>query len=582
MNAEHDNFDSMSVKELKAFIARAGLSYVNCTDKADLKERAREAAEAKSKSSSSSKSGSKSGSKSAATSRGSQGQSVTEEKEWLRERRPNKSNRVTEEEAAVLTKISDLLVESGKIIGSRDASVILAEAADIRKQVEEGDTFTEAGRAQILRQLDQLKSSLGLESSLEANGARIIQIGLLMVTFLPMVFTFLESMYEYGTRSPMVVEPARLSNSRAVITGGCGALGFNLAVMLAKSGAGVIIACHGAKVREVESMELRLSKLGLLREEDWASPETTEPDSPPEKGWIGVWTLQLESFASVKTFADRVIKEVVTVDILVHAAAVKEGCTRTIDGHEIVTQVNYLSPFMLTQLLMPTLREGAGRVVYVTADAGLRVPDYLPWPLRRTQDDLLPRVSLGGLQQQPEGKEPHSIAGNCDSNQQYANSKLAIVTHSLELNRRLIDLNQGVSHVVNPGALDTAFGLSVAPESSKSRGRSWMGYLPQAWLAKQVFGATFGRAFSAMGQFLLRDVSVGAKAVFHVATTHDLGDYAHGGGVFSDQYGAFINCGKPRSECGRVPARKLPAHAVDSDLAVDLWTRTEGVLTPEE
>eukprot|EP01050_Picozoa_sp_SAG11_P003155 SAG11_NODE_172_length_13574_cov_14.732690_13_plen_97_part_00 len=64
-----------------------------------------------------------------------------------------------------------------------------------------------------------------------------------------------------------------------------------------------------------------------------------------------------------------------SLDILVHNAATKEGCGRTVDGHSIVTQVNYLSPFLLTRLLLPTLRKDS-RVVHLTCDAALQQPDW--------------------------------------------------------------------------------------------------------------------------------------------------------------------------------------------------------------
>merc|ERR1719316_461287 len=133
----------------------------------------------------------------------------------------------------------------------------------------------------------------------------------------------------------MVVNPAELSDMHSVVTGGCSGLGLELAIMLANSGAGVIIGCHNT-ANEVES---RIAKLGLLRASDWDS-QSANPlgRSSPTAGWIAVWPLQLESFKSVREFASRVSNNVATLDILVHNAATKEGCTRTEDGHEYTFQ----------------------------------------------------------------------------------------------------------------------------------------------------------------------------------------------------------------------------------------------------
>jgi len=343
--------------------------------------------------------------------------------------------------------------------------VILAEADELKKSIEEMKNLTQAGKKQMLDSLEELHKSLAFENHMEKNCGRFLQVAFLGVTIIPWLMSGFEKLYEFATRPDMVVEPASLSNMHAVITGGCGALGLELAIMLANSGAGVVAACHGPKNREPDGVESRLAKLGLLH----GTKRSAESD--PDQGWIKIWPVQLESFASVREFSARVVKEVGTIDILVHNAATKEGCGKTVDGHELVTQVNYLSPFLLNHLLLPAFKEGSARVVHVTDAVALQQPDWLPWPLRRYGPELMPRVDFQGLKK----RQKEGNATDCSPLVEYANSKLAIVVHSHELNRHLSGYeNRGVSHVVDPGAMDSAFGRSDSAPASKPSARSSM------------------------------------------------------------------------------------------------------------
>jgi len=391
-----------------------------------------------------------------------------------------------------------------------------------------------------------------------------------------MLVSFLETSFEFATRPVMTVSPVDLSNMHAVVTGGCGALGLELATMLANSGAGVVIACHGAQESDFHEVESQLTQLGLLRS-----------TSEQEKGWVEAWPLELESFDSVRVFATRVTREMGTLDILVHNAATKEGCSKTVDGHDLTMQVNYLSPFLLTTLLTPTLQKGSARVVHVTCDAGLQLPDWLPWPLRRTEAAALPRVDPEGLGQRQETEDGVVKDADCSPLVHYANSKLALLVHSHELHRRLSgSLNRFVSQTINPGAMDSLFGRSASvPAGKQSTRGSMMSRFPPVWIANQIYAHTLGPAFSSLRdsvlQHTLRTSREGASAVFHVATSLDLGDEEQGGGLFSVTSGAFINCGKPPEECGRVHADGQPAAAMDDELAGELWAATEQAIGPE-
>ncbi|CAK0854170.1 unnamed protein product [Prorocentrum cordatum] len=396
---DEPDYDSMGVKELKTFISSRGLSHADCCEVSDLRRRAREAASGHKGGGGKAKGGGGGGA--ASSKRDSEGKDST-----LRERKKgsavaesgSSSSRVnngspTEEEESLKTKVAGLQSESGQVIFGRDASVILADVDQLRKVVEE-TRLTAAGREQMVAQLDDVQKSLAFEDNLEQNCGKVIRYGLLAVTFIPLLLSGLETFLEFAMRPTMQAAPANLIDMHAVVTGGCGAVGYDLAVMLANSGAEVIISCHG----NPDEVEAKLSRQGLLQEEPVRKKGGTS-----RKGWIKVLPLQLESFASVREFARRTLEEWSGLDILVHNAATKDGCSFTEDGHELSTQVNYLSPFLLTQLLLPSLREGAARVVHVTCDAALQRPDWLPWPLTRSQDDLLPRVDVSSIDG---GREP--------------------------------------------------------------------------------------------------------------------------------------------------------------------------------
>jgi hypothetical protein len=211
--------------------------------------------------------------------------------------------------------------------------------------------------------------------------------------------------------------------------------------------------------------------------------------------------------------------------------------------------------------------------VHTTCDAGLMTTDWLPWPLSRTTPETLPRLDFKGLEPRKEGKEPHSVAGDCNGYAEYANSKLAIVVHSHELNRRLnlFSTSIGTSHAVNPGAMNSTFGLAeTGPPAKASWWSTMMGYFPPVWIGKKIYHSIA----SSLRQRSLRTSQVGAKAVFHVATSSALSGAENGGRLFADTAGAFTNCRKAASDCGAVAFEAQPPAASDRDLAATLWART--------
>ena len=79
--------------------------------------------------------------------------------------------------------------------------------------------------------------------------------------------------------------------------------------------------------------------------------------------------LDLASFASVRKFAQEVLKITDKVHILINNAGIMMiEKTITEDGNEKQMQVNHFGHFLLTQLLMPTLKESTpSRILNVSS-----------------------------------------------------------------------------------------------------------------------------------------------------------------------------------------------------------------------
>jgi hypothetical protein len=189
---------------------------------------------------------------------------------------------------------------------------------------------------------------------------------------------------------------------------------------------------------------------------------------------------------------------------------------------------------------------------------------------------------LDGLDKRAEGKEPGSLADTrCSAAREYASAKLALLVHSSTLDQRLGAARNGaVAHTVNPGAMLGRFHANdaEAPGSVGSLKAKLMGYMPPVWIMKQVYRLVFTN----LGNAMLRDSTTGAKAVYHVASAAALGQRSAGGGVYSDQKGAFDHCDSVAERCGRMALHEQPAAAANKKLAEQLWARTEKALGAQQ
>lgn len=200
---------------------------------------------------------------------------------------------------------------------------------------------------------------------------------------------------------------ASLKGRVALVTGGNSGIGLETARGLAKRGARVIIASRDT-AKSQRAVEDIISTSGN---------KTVEHRY-----------LDLSKFSSVRQFADEFIRTVNRLDILVNnagVAGVKQSVTT--DGVDCVMQINYLSAFLLTNLLLDKLTASKPSRIVVVTSYGHKLANFDP-------DDLAGVKSKGYWTK-------------------YANSKLCQVLWTKALSRRL---PPGVTvNCLHPGVVRT-------------------------------------------------------------------------------------------------------------------------------
>ncbi|MBX6332608.1 MAG: SDR family NAD(P)-dependent oxidoreductase [Gemmatimonadaceae bacterium] len=138
--------------------------------------------------------------------------------------------------------------------------------------------------------------------------------------------------------------------------------------------------------------------------------------------------LDLASLAAVRDAVERFLATGRPVDVLINNAGMAGASGLSVDGYEIAFATNHLGPYLLTELLLPRLREAPqGRIVNVSSDAH-RIVKQIDWSLL---DHPVPRRRTFA---------------------QYGLTKLMNVLHAKELARRLAG-TRATTYAVHPGAV---------------------------------------------------------------------------------------------------------------------------------
>lgn len=164
-----------------------------------------------------------------------------------------------------------------------------------------------------------------------------------------------------------------LSGKTAVVTGASAGLGVETARVLAVRGAQVIMAC-----RDLEKASR--ARRRLVREAGGAFDE----------GALELCELDLASLDSVQTCAATLSRAGRPIDLLVNNAGVMLSDRReTVDGFEAHYGTNHLGHFLLTNLLVDSLRAAQGARVICLASAAMHASGMtrdlvdLNWERRR-------------------------------------------------------------------------------------------------------------------------------------------------------------------------------------------------------
>jgi NAD(P)-dependent dehydrogenase (short-subunit alcohol dehydrogenase family) len=285
-----------------------------------------------------------------------------------------------------------------------------------------------------------------------------------------------------------------------VVTGANSGIGFQTALHFARAGARVVLACRSVDKADRAQSEIRRNVPGAAT--------VTLP-------------LDVSEMASVQRFGELFGAQIGELDILVNNAGMMASpLVRTPEGHELIFATNYLGAFALTGTLLPYFHEGPpARIVNVGSLAhrfGTLNVDDLNW---------------------------HKAA--YDQWKAYANSKVAGLSHALELNRRLRESGRNIiALAAHPGFANT--------EVNRKREAAMRQTAFRKWYVKHMTK-------------LVPSAEMAARSVIHAATADDVrgGEYFGPSGLF---------------EIGGAPGRaRINPIAQDAELSANLWRASENL-----
>ncbi len=246
-----------------------------------------------------------------------------------------------------------------------------------------------------------------------------------------------------------------IEGKTCVITGASSGIGKASAEQLASIGAHVVMVCRSREKGERAKVEVE-AKSGSRS--------------------VELMLADLASFDSVRAFAKKYKENHDSLKVLLNNAGVARlRRSLTVDGFETTFQVNYLSPFLLTNLLLSMLKENApSRVVNVSS-----VSHYGG---HVNFDDLQMEKGYGVMRA-------------------YSQSKLALVLFTHELARRLE--GTGVTaNCLHPGAVATnIWGNSLGPAAFLGKIARLFMLSPEKGAKTQVYLASSTEVEGVSGEY---------------------------------------------------------------------------------
>lgn len=197
------------------------------------------------------------------------------------------------------------------------------------------------------------------------------------------------------------------SNRTCAITGANGGIGKATAIEMAKQGYEVIL---------------------IVRDTDKSRKAFEEIKTKSGSDSISMFYADLASFISIRNAANEIKKQYSTIDILINnAGLITKKQTISVDGFELTLAVNYLAPFLLTNLLLPNINKKGGRIINLSSEIYKR--------------GTIDENKLSNFEKY-------------NAEKVYADSKMLINYFTNELAKRLADENI-VVNCVHPGVVGT-------------------------------------------------------------------------------------------------------------------------------
>ncbi len=194
----------------------------------------------------------------------------------------------------------------------------------------------------------------------------------------------------------------RIGEQTILVTGSTDGIGKLTALQIARQNAHVLV--HGRNEVKVNNV-------------------VEEIKSKSDNKKVDGLTADFSSLNEVWKFAEELKKDYKKIDVLINNAGVGFADERySKDGYELRFAVNYLTPFLLTNLLLPEIKKAAPSRIVNVSSAG----------------------------QSPVNFEDIMLEKNFNSTQAYCQSKLALIMFTIDLADKLRDENITVNSL-HPG-----------------------------------------------------------------------------------------------------------------------------------
>jgi NAD(P)-dependent dehydrogenase (short-subunit alcohol dehydrogenase family) len=255
-----------------------------------------------------------------------------------------------------------------------------------------------------------------------------------------------------------------MSDAVCVVTGANSGIGKATATELARLGARVVMVCRDERRGRDAQAEIQAA---------------AELAHPSRADTVDLRIADLAVQEEVYHLGETIRANYDRLDVLVNNAGVfLDARQETVDGIEATFAINHLAPFLLTHLVLPRLRDTAGRVgesriINVSSEAHRGASIHF--------DDLNAEAGYNPLQA-------------------YAQSKLANILFTHELSRRL----QGAGVLVNavhPGIVNTNIWRGSGWMSRLARLFSWLYKRPDEGARSVVYLAASPEMADVTGQY---------------------------------------------------------------------------------